>query len=106
MKDRELLEMAAKAGGIMGEYRDGLGICPPELHQLHKFWWNPLTDDDDALRLAVKLGADIQPKGVGVEVWIFERRVSSGVVEYGADPYAATRRAIVRVATEIGKDMK
>lgn len=105
-KDRGLLELAAKACGISGAYSAGLGIRLPELSQLHKFWWNPLTDDGDALRLAVKLGADIQPKGFGVEVWIFESRVSSGIVDYSDDPYAATRRAIVRAAAEIGRGME
>ena len=100
--DRELLELAAKAIGFdlhvnsVGDYqlwKDGEYVG----------FWIPLEDDGDALRLAVKLGADIQPKGSGVEVWVFESRASSGVVEYGDDPYAATRRAIVRAAAEVGK---
>ena len=56
MTDRELLEFAAKAAGIEGEWtnpmpsavgngtiRTGIGGS----------LWNPLTDDGDALRLAI-----------------------------------------------------
>lgn len=57
MTDRELLELAAKAAGIEGQYAflhyfDGEedGICSPGNHRV----WNPLTDDGDALRLAMK----------------------------------------------------
>lgn len=109
MDDRELLELAAKAGGIAGEYRAGLGICPPELSQLHKFWWNPLTDDGDALRLAVKLCLRIWTDGTGVVV------ESSGypahsheyelAINNAGDIYSATRRAIVRAAAEIERAM-
>jgi hypothetical protein len=49
MTDRELLEMAAKAAGIPdGEWREGHGICPPEWHERHRYYWNPLEDDGDA----------------------------------------------------------
>lgn len=105
MTDRELLELAAKAAGaewVNNEYESGwiLGDC----------WWNPLTDDGDALRLAVKLGLDIEsdlPAHL-VEVWFPNGINTCGSVyePYGNDPYAATRRAIVRAAAEIGKDMK
>lgn len=107
MKDIEMLELAAKAASIMLEWDEPPNEWQPMYYEgktYHSF--NPLTDDDDALRLAVKLGADIQPKGNGVEVWVFESRVSSGVVEYGDDPYAATRRAIVRAAAKIGEGME
>ena len=65
--------------------------------------WVPLYDDGDALRLAVEIGACIQPKGLGVEVWVFEDRLSSGVIEYGDDPLAATRLAILKVAAARGR---
>lgn len=55
MNDRELLELAAKAAGIetRPQYASmengyGLNVKPG-------YYWNPLTDDGDALRLAVKL---------------------------------------------------
>ena len=66
---------------------------------------NPLTDDALALRLAVKLELSVD--------WSIPGRVQCagscgiGLEEYHAsndgDPYAATRRAIVRAAAEIGR---
>ena len=67
MNDKELLKFAAKAAGIeltyipqdtgeWADYRNEHGGETP---------WNPLTDDGDALRLAVKLGFVVQPKSFG-----------------------------------------
>ena len=86
--DRELLELAAKAAG----YREA-GINKPYTDGLLKNW-NPLTDDGDALRLAVKLG-------------LFMRAAVREIPrdEYDAEPYAATRRAITRAAAAIGEAM-
>ena len=89
--DRELLELAAKASGELtaswygnDAYFDGV---------LSR--WNPLNDDGDALRLAVKLG-------------LFMRAAVREIPrdEYDAEPYAATRRAITRAAAAIGEGMK
>ena len=103
--DRELLEAAARAAGVALSFKDdgdpffaaGHGLAPRGL-------WNPLTDDGDALRLAVKLGIGIaipNKKFPGV------RRVFlsdiSGFTVTDKDPCAATRRAIVRAAAEMGK---
>jgi hypothetical protein len=66
--------------------------------------WNPLDDDGDALRLAVKLKMAIGYLSCGnCEVVSLngDVRVYAG----GTDPYAATRRAIVRAAAEIGRKM-
>ena len=104
MSDKESLELAAKAAG----YRlantkpgyplyveNGIGI------------WNPLTDDGDALRLAVKLHINIEIWNVDnlVRANIYVKDRGHGCFEehYTTDPYAATRRAIVRAAAEIGK---
>lgn len=112
MNDRELLEAAAKAAGysVTGSYGDGgadgfwLTLEPRPFHE--NTGWNPLTDDGDALRLAVKLGirlADfpdtvVPSRGVG---WR-QGGASCALWEpEGADPYAATRRAIVRAAATI-----
>jgi len=68
--------------------------------------WNPLTDDGDALRLAVQLDLHVHPSGD--EVWVSNPATSLAedvVFEtYRGDPYAATRRAIVRAAAEIGRN--
>lgn len=122
MTDRELLELAAKAVGFiddqtsddedsLGLRRNGQGI----FYVVGKRgWhnWNPLTDDGDALRLAVKLKmlVDIPgPRGSGRSIEVMAGKPKHGYVEAfepeEPDPYAATRRAIVRAAAEIGKAM-
>ena len=103
--NKELLELAAKAAGIepLGKAfemnGDFAGFCMPA-----RKVWNPLTDDGDALRLAVKLRLELGfPKEYCV--WSFG---TNGVVcteDPSNDPYAATRRAIVRAAAEIGREM-
>lgn len=67
--------------------------------------WNPLTDDGDALRLAVTLQLEIVPiEGGGVDVQRTTEQEPFGellATETGPDPYAATRRAIVRAAAAV-----
>jgi len=92
--DRELLEYAAEAAGLT-------------------FWeesaWNPLANDGDAFRLSVSLRLPVvyfcncppyEPPRVVISI-------GSGVVEnvVDGDWQAATRRAIVRAAAEIGRRM-
>lgn len=104
--DRELLEAAAKAAGIKGTYYAESGPVNSGIYIVDELdcgnSWNPLTDDGDALRLAVKLDLSISPGQVKVGVTWWRRPgliEQAGVVElHGADPYAATRRAIVRAA--------
>ena len=103
MNDRKLLELAAKAAGleiVEMETKDCLAI---KTDYCNHDYWNPLTDDGDALRLAVKLEMCIQQndQAPGVAVW-HERTAEWVATEYGDDPYATTRRAIVRAAAEIG----
>jgi hypothetical protein len=91
MTDRELLELAAKAYGIDHWYGKEGTID-----------WNPLEDDGDALRLAVKLGLEFQYYcRWGDDVEVVD---CSGELEaLGSDPYRATRRAIVRAAAKLGE---
>jgi hypothetical protein len=94
MTDRELLELAAKAAGIFDLRFDNKGVAYRNVH----IEWNPLTDDGDALRLAVKLEACID---------FMDRRVVAGawpevVIDFTDEDY---RRAIVRAAAEIGRSM-
>ena len=114
MTDRELLELAAKAAGIdwipassdvgkQGELKFGLWLnIQHEPTEATRRRFNPLNDDGDALRLAVKLGLLIAP-GLGMTV----SGIESGGIDFteihGSDPYAATRRAIVRSAAELAK---
>ena len=92
MTDKELLELAAKSAGIEGTWVGSfqcLEMYEPDGCIAH---WNPLTDDGDALRLAVKLKL------------LDEHDVMYGQWN-GEDPYEAQRRAIVRAAAEIGKNV-
>jgi hypothetical protein len=102
MADRELLELAAKAAGIdLGSWCE----------ELDAFWkggrgesiWNPLTDDGDALRLAVKLRLYLEQYAERAGAWKIGLEAKESL---GDDPYAATRRAIVRAAAEIGRNME
>lgn len=104
---RELLEMAAKAAGIVvSDWLPGSHGFAIESAPGHVRRWNPLTDDGDALRLAVKLGLEVWTDDAGF-VRVMAREVFDVVVEApSADPYAATRRAITRAAAEIGRTMK
>ncbi|MET3997525.1 hypothetical protein BjapCC829_28635 [Bradyrhizobium barranii] len=55
--DRELLALAAKVAGIdIGWYEMIAFVVTDNGPES----WNPLTDDGDALRLAVKLGLTVQ----------------------------------------------
>lgn len=73
--------------------------------------WNPLTDDGDALRLAVSLnltvGEHLGARYAGVPHCPDDYEDGKYPVRIAqldeADPYAATRRAICRAAAEIGK---
>lgn len=102
MTDRELLELAAKAVGYEYRYaRERHWIRCPNGYQP----WNPLTDDGDALRLAVKLELDLAFNSPICAAWK-RNTLNSQREDVSIDPYAATRRAIVRAAAEIGKEMK
>ncbi len=105
--DRKLLELAAKSAGIDIEFsifKDESFICFHSGGDCFNSEWNPLLDDGDALRLAVKLGFVIDSHGM----WMRVGEPYSDALAHeqkGDDPYAATRRAIVRAAAEIGKTL-
>jgi hypothetical protein len=104
MTDKELLEWAAKAAGIEHPGGDHSTSNDRRLWDCKGLrWWNPLTDDGDALRLAVKLQLDLW---IGHELVWARSEIMSSEETYQGDPYAATRRAVVRSAAEIGKEMK
>jgi hypothetical protein len=100
MNDRGLLELAAKAAGhgdvwSLDEHPDVTYIGPRYDGGTVRYRvWNPLTDDGDALRLAVKLN-----------LWEAVRDGYQHADSLDTDPQAATRRAITRAAAEIGKGM-
>jgi hypothetical protein len=131
MTDRELLELAAKAAGWLWwrskhgywntvspegvnrecctnwqKFDSTTGEKLPEptpFDALLECDWNPLTDDGDALRLSVKLN---------LNVYVVDGCSGAQALHvvfcsepHACDPYAATRRAIVRAAAEIGRAM-
>ena len=112
--DKELLELAAKAAGIdLTEYKwfdtpfytgfERRNLCEGGF-DLPVSNWNPLLEDGDALRLAVKFGLviDIDYNGcVGAGSASFDEVVEP----VGSDPLSATRRAIVRAAAAIGEKL-
>lgn len=113
MNEREMLELAAKAAGLpyikpTEDYDGSLGLQVGSDNPMRCWEWNPLKDDGDALRLAVKLG---------ISVAIFEDAVGIGCRELpagqkyeetplGNDPYSTTRLSITRAAAEIGRSMQ
>ena len=134
MTDRELLEMAAKAAGITGGQSkhgywnmtdiDGKSVVccsgwakfnsdtgepqnPTFADAIEELDWNPLIDDGDALRLAVRLGLLVDTIRRGYKEGNVCAVHSTGAFyePKQPDPYAATRRAIVRAAAEIGRAM-
>lgn len=108
MTDRELLQFAAKAAGIYLEWDGPPNQWQPMYYKGKTYHsWNPLADDGDALRLAVKLGMciDCVDGSMMVEFFVKDKIKHIGIEIYTDDPYAATRRAIVMAAAEIGKEM-
>lgn len=87
MNELEMLEMAAKAAGLPWDQwvEDGDDS------------WNPLQDDGDALRLAVKTKV----------LFDIPSHIGKLLIEEGEQPSIehAVRRAITRAAAQIGKSM-
>ena len=129
MTDRELLEWAARAAGIEGKWMtkgDGdLWLFRNDFVDP----WNPLTNGQDAFDLSTKLEICIDHDFIevavhehrgykegeykqGVRAWIVptEGPAAGNIIEcselYNSDRFAATRRAIVRVAAELGRSIE
>lgn len=107
MTDRELLELAAKAADLKVDFNEWLdhGRCLMYRNKTENDWWNPLFEDGDALRLAVKLFLTVGVDDGFTDV-LTDINFGCSEAHSETDPYAATRRAIVRAAAEIGKEMK
>ncbi|MGK8398927.1 hypothetical protein [Burkholderia cenocepacia] len=103
MSDRELLELAAKAAGmvVVSDYDGATWAHLADEHPEQAVRWNPLDDDGDALRLVVKLG--LQVTVVKGDKTFAEREQGFAFQDHGEDPCAATRRAIVRAAAALAK---
>ena len=97
--DKELLELAARTAGLNGYIHEWINgpefIIPGE----NPVVWNPVRDDGDALRLAVKTGEPFVVRTrcvttMGGLIKDFDPNIAG-------DDLRATRRAIVRAAAEI-----
>jgi hypothetical protein len=141
MTDQQLLELAAKADGwscwqskhgylnLTDPYGNKHVCCqdwvpfdsysgektnaPTLTDAVAEVGWNPLIDDTDAFRLAVKLGffiyqIKVNDQKITVVEWDFDHVGKTMIFDemHKLDPYAATRRAIVRAAAEIGKNIE
>lgn len=97
MTDREMLDLAAKAAGYVVRWKDAMsgGLYLADTRGIE---WNPLEDDGDVLRLAVK--TSILRRNMDLF-----RRFYDEEIAQGRQPAEATRRAFVRVAAEIGRAM-
>lgn len=104
MTDRELLEAAARAAGYTLAWSSVEGIPPRKADDMET--WDPLTDDGDALRLAVKMDLYIGNERQPYVTWWHGDSLEFVEEEAGDDKQAAVRRAIVRAAAEIGRAMK
>lgn len=114
MNDKELLMMAAKAAGIRGEWSEACGKFEKFGDEgWHTGFFEPLTDDGEALRLAVKLSLSIFYSEQFVEINFDDE---SGKVDFFSvieffppDDFemkmAATMLAITRAAAEIGSKL-
>ena len=120
MTDREMLELAARAAGLkeFTEINGRFAVRTRFTGMQDWSPWNPLTDDGDALRLAVQCGIEIsivddEPgtdgrfsracAGYATED---DPRVRYVFEDHKGDLFSATRRAIVRAAAEIGRQME
>lgn len=104
MSDRELLELAAKAcGELTPQWYGNDAYLRGVLSR-----WDPLTDDGDALRLAVRLGIEVQPNERGCStlsrVAIGTRIITELCSVTGATPEEATRRCIVKAAAGLASE--
>jgi hypothetical protein len=100
MTDRELLERAAKAAGIKLNWHvgcDGSDLqSPTQVIGGAYYFWNPIHDDGEALRLLVALREELALDAA-------EMIGMGQFKKWKEDPMAITRRAIVRAAAEVGK---
>lgn len=109
---RELLELAAKASGLTTTHKwnaERLLLDPPVLAmvvhrdgELVTTGWNPRDDDGDSRRLEVKLKIQVEHNRHDVCAFAFGKVYSE---DYGIDPCAATRLAVLRAAAAIGEAM-
>jgi hypothetical protein len=118
MNKLELLLSAAKAISLKHvdysqvDYDGSYGLMVVDEHGRTMFLWNPLENDSDAFKLAVKLRITVSFTDCECCATVFHRLVEDEIsVRFSntfsdnetSCAYAAARLAIVRMAAEIGK---
>jgi hypothetical protein len=107
MNDKQLTEMAAKAS-FYSIRSKSLADSNSNANPKRDITWNPLKNDGDAHRLAVTLKLTIDHGYdmvfVNLTTHSFDEAVEAQE-SYNGDEYAATRRAIVRAAAIIGRNI-
>lgn len=102
MTDQEMLELAARAA--LGK------TCIPRQAEDLARRWNPLDEDEAALRLAVRLRMQVLLDTSDVTVTVesadgAQHQIREQFRAEDQGEFIATRRAIVRAAASIGKEM-
>ena len=108
MRDFELLKDAANAAGLKHvdysglDYDGGLGLQLVDAIGRHTASWNPLSDDGDAFRLAVRLKLKVyQAENAAIAHLRMDHAYKSAAYEESGGHYSATRRAIVMAAAAL-----
>ena len=115
--DKELIELAAKAAGLEGEWQRDTNFVQErycfEISYINQGMmtsveWNPLREDGAALRLAVRLSINVMFIGNVVRCFRSEEdfvAVDEEIEYFFDDKQKAVRRAIVRCAAKLGELM-
>lgn len=116
MDDRELLELAAKACGYHYEWLNHTNkpatlrvAFYPSSGVFDCMDWNPIKDDSQALRLAVKLGLILETglnSGKSSSAADVSCDHHAYIHDHGGEPVFGIRLAIVRAAAMIGESME
>ena len=107
MDDKTLLERAARAAGYASfDWLSADHWMNVYTHEGRQSAWNPITDDGDALRLAVKLRINIEHGQYSVRAWTDDAApVMVDETVFTPDESQrqfAIREAITRAAAAIG----
>lgn len=106
MTEKEVLELAAKAGGVEVEWvtwvvsPKAINGCAFKIRGSEYEYWNPRRDDGDALRLALATGVDIDMYN---ECVILDRDIL--YFRYDFQGVDGLRLGIVLAAAELGRTM-
>ena len=113
MTDREMLELAAKAGGISGYRYSENFSCMAHWNESDGGWfdacglWSSLRDDGDAFRLAARLNMDIEINEFFVIVYCPSELDCIRIeLEIKEEKMKTARLAITIAAAKAGKEMK